>query len=372
MSFSLFSKRPTHLQFSACVLALLLTTLSACSTLEGDKIDYRSAEKGRSLEVPPDLTALPRNTQYQVQRDGGVSAKASGNAANDKVVSAGTSTAGDVKVMRSGNKSWLIVQRPSDRIWPVLDEFWIENGFTISRSDRTLGIVETGWAENRAKLPQDFIRETVGRIFDSFYSTGERDKFRTRIESLDDGKSTAIYITHRGMVEKVSESLEGSVWEPRDSDPELEAEFQRRLMLRLGLSEAQSKQLQAKETTTDTIKFHKDATPIKILINENFNSAWRRVGISLDRAGFTVTDKDRSKGTYYIRTGSKKAEEKPGLFGRIFGSDSGKNSSSTTTYLVKVDAMNADTTRVTVQNENGQNAEQSVAEKTLQVIYDSF
>lgn len=33
-------------------LLALVAALSACSTLEGDKIDYKSATKGSTLEVP--------------------------------------------------------------------------------------------------------------------------------------------------------------------------------------------------------------------------------------------------------------------------------------------------------------------------------
>lgn len=350
--------------------ALMLTALPACSVLEGDKVDYRSASKGRSLEVPPDLTALPKNRQYEMA-DGSVSAKKVNAQANNQVVTAGTSAVGDIEVKRAGNKSWLLVKRPSDKVWPMIDEFWIDNGFTVARSDRKLGIVETDWAENRAKLPQDFIRETVGRIFDALYSTGERDKFRTRIESVDGGAATEVYITHRGMVEKVTENIENTMWEPRSSDPELEAEFLRRMMLRLGLTEEQSKTLMAREATIDTIKYHKDTNPPKILINENFNSAWRRVGIALDRAGFTIADKDRSKGSYFVRYSTAKEGQKPGFFGRLFGAKDGAQA-STTTYTVQVDALNADNARVTVLSEAGQSVEQQTSEAILEVLKDTF
>ena len=39
----------------------LTIALSACSVLEGDKIDYKSATKGSTLEVPPDLTQLAKD-----------------------------------------------------------------------------------------------------------------------------------------------------------------------------------------------------------------------------------------------------------------------------------------------------------------------
>lgn len=360
-------------RLSLCALAAALVSLSACSTLEGDKIDYRSAEKGRSLEVPPDLTALPSNNRYQIE-DGGVSAKGSlALQESTTVVPAGASSVGDVRVMRSGDKRWLRVQRPSSQVWPVLSEFWTDNGFTISSSNRKLGVLETDWAENRAKLPQDFIRETLGRIIDDLYSTGERDKFRTRIESVEDDSATEIYITHRGMVEELADEGNTTKWVHRASDPELEAEFTRRLMLRMGLTPEQTQRLMVQETTLDTIKLLKEANPVHIALNENFNTAWRRVGMALDRAGFTVADKDRSKGLFFVRYSTRSGEESsPGLFSRIFGGGDEKDSSTTTTYLIKAEAVNADNTRITVQSENGQEVEKQVSEKILQVIYDAF
>ena len=106
--------------------------------------------------------------------------------------------------------------------------------------------METDWAENRAKLPQDFIRGTLGKLLDSVYSTGERDKFRTRLERTATG-GTEIYISHRGMVEVYTDThaRTQTVWQPRPSDPELEAEFLRRLMVKLGVAQEQSKALVA-------------------------------------------------------------------------------------------------------------------------------
>src|SRR5690606_8292183 len=106
------------------------------------------------------------------------------------------------------------------------------SGFTVDSESPQTGIIETDWAENHAKLPLDFIRRSIGRAFDSLYSTGERDKFRTRLEPTPQG-GTAVYVTHRGMIEVyTSTGEERRIWQPRPNDPELEAEFLRRLMRR--------------------------------------------------------------------------------------------------------------------------------------------
>jgi len=224
----------------------LTIALGACSVLEGDKIDYKSASKGSTLEVPPDLKTLSRDTRYTVP--GGV-VSANAMQANQAAQPSGPQTAvsslGDVRIERNGNQRWLVVNRPADQLWDPVREFWLENGFTLALDQSNIGIMETDWAENRAKIPQDFIRNTLGRVLDSLYSTGERDKFRTRLERNAQG-GTEIYVSHRGMQEVFNTSTkETTVWQPRAADPELEAEFLRRLLVKLGVSQEQAKAVAA-------------------------------------------------------------------------------------------------------------------------------
>ena len=288
--------------------AVLLAGCSSLSNLmAGDKIDYKSSGKsGPSLEVPPDLTQLSRETRYVVPGSA-VSASAfeAGKGVRDLPVAA--LSVGDVRIERAGNQRWLVVNRPADKLWGPMRDFWLESGFLLALDQENLGLMETDYAENRAKLPQDFIRETIGKVFENLYSTGERDKFRTRLERNATG-GTEIYISHRGLVETVislsgtkTGTGDGTVWQPRPADPELEAEFLRRLMVKLGVSQEQSKALVASGTTKPTSRLATVAGAPVIQIDEGFDRAWRRVGLSLDRTGFTVEDRDRTQGTYFVR-----------------------------------------------------------------------
>lgn len=195
----------------------LAMALSACSILETDKIDYKSATQGATLEVPPDLTQLSRDNRYAVP---GSAVSAAAYQAGQNTKSSATSGAaatkiGDVRIERNGAQRWLVIDRPADQLWDPVREYWLENGFNLVVDQADLGILETDWAENRAKLPQDVIRATLGKVFDSLYSTGERDKFRTRLERNAAG-GTEIYVTHRGMVEVyTSTSKDSTVWQPR-------------------------------------------------------------------------------------------------------------------------------------------------------------
>jgi outer membrane protein assembly factor BamC len=299
----------------------LAVTLSACSVLESDKIDYKSATKGASLEVPPDLSQLSRDTRYTVP-GGVVSAAAfeAGQAQQPRgAANAAPQAIGDVRIERDGNQRWLVVDRPADQLWEPVRDFWLENGFVYTLEQPNLGLLETDWAENRAKLPQDIIRATIGKVFDQLYSTGERDKFRTRMESTE-GK-TEIYITHRGMVEEyTSLTKESTQWQPRPADPELEAEFLRRLMVKLGVTEEQSKAMVAAGGDQPAARVAvQDGMPV-VQVEDDFDRAWRRVGLALDRTGFTVEDRDRSQGIYFVRYLPPDPNKKEqGFFGKLFG-----------------------------------------------------
>jgi len=267
-------------------LLALVAALSACSTLEGDKIDYKSATKGSTLEVPPDLTQLAKDSRYAVP-GGTVSAaalQAGQQAAQPTAASQAAATSiGDVRIERDGNQRWLVVNRPADKLWEPVREFWLENGFIFTQDQANLGILETDWAENRAKLPQDVVRAALGKVFDSLYSTGERDKFRTRLERNANG-GTDIFISHRGMIEVYTNTQKDqTVWQPRAADPELETEFLRRLMVKLGVSQEQSKAIAATAPTQQTpaarIATVNNAPVVQLA--ENFDRAWRRVGLAL-------------------------------------------------------------------------------------------
>lgn len=348
-----------------CLAIALLA--SGCSVLDENKVDYRSARKGETLEVPPDLTALARNDRYAVNTDGSVNALGYQNT-NQVAQSLPTATnsVADVRIERDGNKRWLVVNRPAAKVWPQVTGFWKDNGFNLASQQETLGIMETEWAENRAKLPKDFIRETLGKVFDGLYETGERDKFRTRLETQ--GDKTEIYISHRGMVEKLASkngrSNDATIWEPRPSDPELEAEFLRRLMLKLGATEAQAKAESEKASTpvAPTASISGDTLDI----HQGFDAAWRQIGLALDRSNFTVSDRDRSKGIYFVRyipDGEK--EEEAGFFSKLFGSEK-KAAAALQEYRVSVARQDDALSRVSVHNASGEKDE--VSRKILQIL----
>jgi outer membrane protein assembly factor BamC len=346
------------------------------------QIEYKSATKTSPLEVPPDLTRPGRDERYTVpdtnpSSSATLSTYNAERATQPKSGSVVLPDSGTVRMERSGNQRWLVVPDPPEKLWPVVREFWQDAGFVIILENPDTGIMETDWAENRAKIPQDPIRNTLGKVLDSLYSTGERDKFRTRLERGPDG-STEIYITHRGMVEVLTgtTSSADTRWQPRPSDPELDAEFLQRLMVRIGVEENRAKTLVAQPSAKEErAKIVRGADGTGTLqVQEPFDRAWRRVGVALDRVGFTVEDRDRANGTYFVRyadPGNTTPKGQEGFLSKLAfwrSTDSGKQ---TEQYRVAVKSS-GDMTDVVVLNKNGAADTSDTSRRILGLLYDQL
>ena len=321
--------RALTIRWTLCAVA---ASMAGCSTVgdwfSGDKIDYKSVSKtpSRTLEVPPDLTQLAKDGRYQVP---GGSVSASTATARPAPVPAaavtGTPTIaakaiGEVRVERAGDKRWLVVPLPPEQLWPQVRAFWVERGFTIASEIPEAGIMETDWAENRAKLPQDALRNLIGKVLDNLYDSGERDRFRTRIERVDGGSE--VYISHRGMVEVYTDAIkERTSWQPRPANPELEAEFLSRLMVRLGAKEETTARTAVAAAPEAPARARALASGTALEVDEGFDRAWRRLGLALDRSGFSVEDRDRAAGLYFVRYVDPKeaGREEPGFLSKLFG-----------------------------------------------------
>ena len=317
--------RKATLALSGAVALAALTT--GCSSLDaglsGDTVDYRStAAKSKPLEVPPDLSQLARESRYQPQ--GGVISASSAGAAPAPATAAAASVVavaseGGMRVERQGQQRWLVVPLTPEQLWPQLRSFWEQRGFNLVVDDAKSGLLETNWAENRAKLPSDVIRNTLGRLLGNAWDTGERDQFRTRVERTAAGSE--VYIAHRGVIEVyTSERRESTTWRSRPSDSQLEAEMISRLMVSLGVKDAPARALVAAAPEVPT-RARAAAGGSAIEVDDPFDRAWRRVGLALDRGGFTVEDRDRALGVYYVRYVDPRSagKEEPGFWARLTG-----------------------------------------------------
>ena len=369
---------------------LMLVLLAACSSLpdalQPETIKYKGAGKLPSLEVPPDLTSPSRDDRYAVPdvAPRGSATLSTYNAERGGALRAGSTevlpTVAKVHIERAGSERWLVVSEAPEKVWPVVKEFWQGLGFLLKTENPEVGVMETDWAENRAKIPKSPIRELLGKVVDILYSTGERDKFRTRLERGRAPGTTEIYISHRGMEEVYSsQDKDATRWQPRPPDPELEAEFLRRLMVRFGVEDARAKaELVDKDEKIERAKLVQGANGSGTLeLSDAFDRAWRRVGLALDRVGFTVEDRDRSKGYYFVRyvdpqiDGQRSSDKDKGFLSKLAFWKSDPNKIKAEQYRVLVREAGS-VSEVQVQNKDGQPENSDTGRRILSLLHEQL
>ena len=368
--------------------------LAACSgfNFSQDRIQYETSDSRAPLEIPPELSQVPASDRFNVpsrpqtvwasQQEQEVLATQSDSPATRILLPQGEVA----KVMRDGNNRWVHVSVAPEQVWPVLQDFWSSVGLSLARQDELTGVMETNWAENRANLPQDIIRGTLGKVVDLVYSTGERDQYRSRVERTDDG-GCDIFITHRSMVEVVK-SLGGdnetTVWQPGPADPMLEAEMVTRLAQRINTEfnpkavkqteeqrEQQVQELASYEAAPAISQLEQDAdgNPTSILISEGYERAWRRLALAIDRLGFTVEDRDRSRGFFLVRYLDEEYEEqeraKQGFWANAFGRDKAVEAPQ---YVIGLQQLSETECRVHVLGPDGKPDQTGVAPKILTLL----
>ncbi len=372
------------------VLMLAVTggfALGACSSFEmpTKKIDYKStAARLPTLEVPPDLTRPSTDDRFTVPDINPKGTATFSDYAKDRTGKPQVSSAQavvlpnieNVRVERAGTQRWLVVSGSPEKIWPVIKDFWQESGFIVNVETPEAGVMETDWAENRAKVPESGIRGVLGRALESLYSTAERDKFRTRLERGTQPGTTEIYVSHRGMEEVyITEGKDDLRWQPRKPDPDLEAEMLRRLMVRFGVEGERAKTQVAAAKIEPQARLSNGADGSLLALNDQFDRAWRRVGLALDRVGFTVEDRDRSKGLYFVRyidpNTDIKTTEKPSWLSKLaFWSSTSKVQSKEQYRILVRDATAG--AEVRVFDKDGVREQSDTATRILTLLYDQL
>ncbi|MBI4191398.1 MAG: outer membrane protein assembly factor BamC [Betaproteobacteria bacterium] len=369
--------------FAALAATLLLAACSAMPKLEGDKIEYKSAGRLPPLEIPPDLTRPTADDRYivpDINPKGQATFSAYSKertAAPDPSKSTVLPSQENARIERSGSQRWLVVRGEPDAVWNVVKEFWQETGFIIRTEHADAGVMETDWAENRAKLDAGVIRNFLSKVLDSVYSTAERDKFRTRLERGSEPATTEIYISHRGMEEVyTSASQDQTKWQPRPPDPDLEAEMLRRLMTRFGVQQdrARVEVAAAQAPARATLLKGQDGAGT-LSVKDQFDRAWRRVGLALDRVGFTVEDRDRSKGLYFVRyvdpDADNRTAQSKGFFSKLNPFRSSDKKPGSEQFRIQV--KDADSvSQVSVLNKDGNQEKSETANRILSLLYEQL
>lgn len=369
-------KLPSVLRIPAVATAALI--LTACGTVKeywpAKGADYKESRQEPSLELPPDLRSseiedslvIPSATLSEYETDARTRAPSS---------EAGVLPQPEnIEVRQDGRQRWLVVQAPPEQVWPRVRDFWVQSGFLLTVEDPRVGILETEWAENRADIPQGPIRRTLGKVMDFAYSAATRDKFRVRLERGSEPGVTEVYVTHQG-VEEVVEGTpedENTVWKPRPSDPALEAEMLQRLMVFMGVEQERAKQRMAQQSQeTPAVRaelIHTNMGEVELHLTDDFSRAWRRTGLALDRVGFTVEDRNRSEGIYYVRYNDPlKQQESKGLLSRLAFWNDDEPIDREAQYRIRLEASGAQTI-VIVRDMDGKRDNSKTASRILTLL----
>jgi outer membrane protein assembly factor BamC len=353
--------------------------LSGCETNSmGKRIDYKSVSDAPRLDIPPQLTTPRFDDRYTTNTASGVAQQVANRPKTQELLP----TNPDAHIARAGNERWLVVNATPQQAWAATKKFFESQGFVIAIEEPDLGVMETDWAENRAEIPNDPVRNLLGKYADVFYTSYKRDKFRARIEKGAEPGTTEIYISHRGMEQIPTAKIDNSspaafAWAPTPENPELESDMLSRLMLSFGTTEPQA-QAAIAQATAQPDKAHiqkaKDGVP-QLVIDDSFDHAWRRVGLALDRSGFTVVDRDRSKGLYYVRYANpevdmaKKDAQEGFLSKLMFWKTDDKDLPENYRVLV---AESAPQSLVSVQDANGTPDKTPIGDKILALLQDQL
>ena len=362
---------------------VVLQLVTACSFI--DKVfpdrskDYQKAEPTRPLEVPPDLTTTPVTDALIVPTE---STTLSGytSARNTLKGTSGSSqvlpTQESLRFERDRDRAWLVVQGDPDSVWPEAREFWLENVFFIINEDPAVGVLETDWAENTESIPEGPIRSVISRVLPNAYSSAYRDRYRMRLERGEEPGTTELFITHQGVQEVVTDENDGGTitWGPRPNDPGLESVMLKRMMIFLGVQPEQAEQLatEEKQPVAERAELQQqDSEQAVLLIHDEYSTAWRDVGIVLDRVDFAVEDRDRLQGIYYVRYNDPlKSQSDKGLLSKLafWSRDDDREVQH---FQIKLTDDGADT-RVVVLNSEGKHEASVTAVRILKLLYNEL
>lgn len=364
---------------SAVVSVVLAGALLAACASSHDaikqKIDYGAdaTRKSAALDVPPDLAKPDTGNEVTVPApkpgDANYSDFVQQQQKQAQVVAtqqpAVLPAVPGIAVHRDGAQRWLVVNATPEQLWPTLREFLLKNGLRVGFEDPRIGIMETEWAENRANPDADVVQKYVGKVFPRLFDTGERDKYRIRVEPGRAAGTTDVYLTQRALVETGNNSpvaYESPGWHVAPSNPELEAEMLTQLMVFLG-ADAKLARAAVNQPATPRARLAQNPQGDKVIyIKDSYDAAWHRVGLALDRVGVDIVSENRDKGQYVVRARKSAA---PGLF-----SSGGGDAKTAPTYTLGL--TQADGGEVAVAIGGGDAQDGKGRDRLLTLVFDQL
>ena len=410
----------------SAIYILVVASLVACDSIPfiNNTSDYKGAGRSRPLEVPPDLTASPVSDAYSIPGSTNYSSYSQAQEGQEIGVEKVLVTPDGVRLEKAGAQRWLVVNSPAEKVWPVILEFWADQGFAVRSENAQLGVMETEWIDSEAikKDETGNLGDRFDKMLDKLSGYADKKKFRTRIDRGNEANTTEIYMTHRSVSGAPDDGknriktqlgeidtgykLEGKTAVAEDvRDAELDAELLRRLMVKLGVAEQKSKDIIAQGVILKRAEVIKEADGSATLkLNDAFDRAWRRVGLALDRVGFVIEDKDRSNGIFFVRYADVDIDDTPkkkkGLLDtlkfwgdddkkeagavndkdeksmveklKFWGTDDKQKVNPEKQYRIKVADGDKDNTIVTVVDKDGTRIRTTTANRIVALMYEQL
>ena len=354
-----------HRFFKIGAVLSCMTLLVACSSIPQSEIEYKKSRSLPALEIPPDLITPANDEAAQIPTLSRPASDTSSTKATSET---------EIRVERDGGLRWLVIKGDMPQLQQRIRSFWQSHGFDVQEQDPRLNIMDTSWEENRGITKKSGISTFFRKAFDVFYSASTRDQFRVRLEPGTDARTTEIYLTHRGMEQIINK--ETPLWQPRPTDPALEAEMLKRLALYLGTNEDNANVIKDDLTRAAPARasITQDAQGLSLLVvTEDYANTWRRTGIALDHLGAKIEDQNRTldakRGSYQfrIKDPSQANDQSKGWFSKLFSSDKDK-----TQYFELRLLDQGKETHITVFDQAGTRDNSPAAQRLLTLLHEQL
>ncbi|MBP3194138.1 MAG: outer membrane protein assembly factor BamC [Cardiobacteriaceae bacterium] len=384
---------------STQIFILTIFALTACSERNpfdnfSRAPDYKTANVGRKIEVPPDLSSQSLGDSLTVSDFTPHSISSYNEYYADRVK---RDRRGYIEVLpelymtrvieQKGELPYITTAADINAAWRIVKGYWTENGIELKTDNPQIGIMETDWLENKNGKPSTGIGGLVNSLLGFLTDDDRRDRYRLRFARNNQGGTDIAIIYTKSELEKIRDNnlptytkqVTGYHWKLSDTEnPEMQLEMTRRIALFIsGELERGGANIQAPSPeegqtapsparTNTNVGYSRfvqlqDGNPA-LLIYGTYEQAWRVVGIALDKASFSIEDQDVSSGTYKVRYRPESDSKKKGFFSSLFGRGDQRPS-----YLIRL-ADKGTESLVVVQTTDGKTADKREARALLEVI----
>ncbi|MFK8050238.1 MAG: outer membrane protein assembly factor BamC [Halioglobus sp.] len=318
---------------SVLLLGSVLSMGTGCSYLFGDEgyfrdksEDYKLAPEKSKLKLPDgaddqalqDIYVVPPITEsvvlpgeFEVPRPTPLVAGAS-----DEVV----------RIQKLGDKRWALVGMAPGQLWPQVRGFVAAAGVQIARVDARAGLIETGWID--------------------LDDTDMDARFQFRIEQGDQRGNSELHVLQMNQAGDINS------WPAQSDNLELEADMLQGVAQYIANSADSAPVSMIAEQAISasgkiSLQESSDGSTF-IRVGLPFNRAWASLARALELSTFEITDRDRSKGHYYVDFIGPEAEEEDGWFDWLFDGEEGHPSAGQS-FLVTMESENSQSVAIRIE-----------------------